>query len=153
MATLSINNLNKTYPNGVKALNNVSIEIENGMFGLLGPNGAGKSSLMRTLATLQEADSGSAFLDDIDILCYTKGPGMAQPLSVGAIVTRTLAQLYDKPIVGVNHCIGHIEMGRVVTGAQNPTILYVSGGNTQVIAYAQQTYQIFGETLDIAVGN
>lgn len=68
MATLSIKNLSKTYPNGVKALNNVSIEIENGMFGLLGPNGAGKSSLMRTLATLQEADSGSAFLDDIDIL-------------------------------------------------------------------------------------
>lgn len=68
MATLKIENLNKTYPNGVKALDNVSIEISNGMFGLLGPNGAGKSSLMRTLATLQEADSGSAFLDDIDIL-------------------------------------------------------------------------------------
>lgn len=68
MSTLRIENLNKTYPNGVKALNNVSIEISNGMFGLLGPNGAGKSSLMRTLATLQEADSGSAFLDDIDIL-------------------------------------------------------------------------------------
>ena len=68
MATLKINNLSKTYPNGVKALDNVSIEITNGMFGLLGPNGAGKSSLMRTLATLQEADSGSAFLDNIDIL-------------------------------------------------------------------------------------
>lgn len=68
MATLKISNLNKTYPNGVKALNDVSIEINNGMFGLLGPNGAGKSSLMRTLSTLQEADSGSAFLDDIDIL-------------------------------------------------------------------------------------
>jgi ABC-type multidrug transport system ATPase subunit len=68
MATLSIKKLSKTYPNGVKALNNVSIEIENGMFGLLGPNGAGKSSLMRTLSTLQEADSGSAFLDNIDIL-------------------------------------------------------------------------------------
>jgi len=68
MATLKINNLSKTYPNGVKALNDVSIEISNGMFGLLGPNGAGKSSLMRTLATLQEADSGSAFLDDLDIL-------------------------------------------------------------------------------------
>lgn len=68
MARLSIENLSKTYPNGVKALDNVSLEIENGMFGLLGPNGAGKSSLMRTLATLQEADSGSAFLDDIDIL-------------------------------------------------------------------------------------
>lgn len=68
MATLKIENLNKTYPNGVRALDNVSIEISNGMFGLLGPNGAGKSSLMRTLSTLQEADSGSAFLDDIDIL-------------------------------------------------------------------------------------
>lgn len=68
MATLRIENLSKTYPNGVKALSNVSLEISNGMFGLLGPNGAGKSSLMRTLATLQEADSGSAFLNDIDIL-------------------------------------------------------------------------------------
>jgi ABC-type multidrug transport system ATPase subunit len=68
MATLKIENLSKTYPNGVKALDNVSIEISNGMFGLLGPNGAGKSSLMRTLATLQEADSGSAYLDDINIL-------------------------------------------------------------------------------------
>lgn len=68
MSTLKINNLSKTYPNGVKALDNVSLELENGMFGLLGPNGAGKSSLMRTLATLQEADSGTATLDDIDIL-------------------------------------------------------------------------------------
>ncbi len=68
MSTLKISNLNKTYPNGVIALDDVTIEIENGMFGLLGPNGAGKSSLMRTLATLQEADSGTAFLDDLNIL-------------------------------------------------------------------------------------
>lgn len=67
MHKLVIKNLSKTYPNGVKALDNVSIEIENGMFGLLGPNGAGKSSLMRTLATLQEADNGTARLNDIDI--------------------------------------------------------------------------------------
>lgn len=69
-------------------------------------------------------------LQDISVFSYTKGPGMAQPLSVGALVARTLSQLYKKPIVGVNHCIGHIEMGRVVTGSENPTILYVSGGNT-----------------------
>lgn len=67
MNKLTITNLSKTYPNGVKALDNVSLEIENGMFGLLGPNGAGKSSLMRTLATLQEADAGSATLNDINI--------------------------------------------------------------------------------------
>lgn len=65
---LSIRNLKKTYDNGVKALNDVSLEIPSGMFGLLGPNGAGKSTLMRTLATLQEPDSGEATLGDIDII-------------------------------------------------------------------------------------
>lgn len=67
MATLRISNLKKTYPNGVRALDDVSLSISNGMFGLLGPNGAGKSTLMRTLACLQEVDSGEIFLDDINI--------------------------------------------------------------------------------------
>lgn len=65
---LSIKNLSKTYPNGVQALKNISLEISNGMFGLLGPNGAGKSTLMRTIATLQDADEGSVTLDGIDVL-------------------------------------------------------------------------------------
>jgi ABC-type multidrug transport system ATPase subunit len=65
---LKITNLSKTYRNGVKALDNVSLTIPRGMYGLLGPNGAGKSTLMRTLATLQEPDSGSAFLGEIDVL-------------------------------------------------------------------------------------
>lgn len=64
---LSIQNLNKQYPNGVKALDNLSLEIQNGMFGLLGPNGAGKSTLMRTIATLQEADSGDILLNGQNI--------------------------------------------------------------------------------------
>jgi ABC-2 type transport system ATP-binding protein len=65
---LRIENLSKTYPNGVQALKNVSLSIPNGMFGLLGPNGAGKSTLMRTIATLQDADGGSITLDGVDIL-------------------------------------------------------------------------------------
>ena len=69
------------------------------------------------------------------------------------IVVRVLSQLWGKPMVAVNHCIGHIEMGRVVTKAANPIVLYVSGGNTQVIAYSQHRYRIFGETIDVAVGN
>ena len=97
------------------------------------------------------------------------GPGMGAPLQSVALVARTLSLLYNKPLVGVNHCIGRkhnftsivciallcvdIEMGRDITGAQNPVVLYVSGGNTQVIAYSRQCYRIFGETLDIAVGN
>ena len=66
--SLKITGITKTYANGVKALDNVNLKMEKGMFGLLGPNGAGKSSLMRTLATLQPPDSGSIFFDDIDVL-------------------------------------------------------------------------------------
>ncbi|XP_048675377.1 tRNA N6-adenosine threonylcarbamoyltransferase isoform X4 [Caretta caretta] len=99
---------------------------------------------------LQEAGLESA---DVDCVAYTKGPGMGAPLVTVAVVARTLAQLWNKPLLGVNHCVGHIEMGRLITGAQNPTVLYVSGGNTQVIAYSERRYRIFGETIDIAVGN
>uniref|UniRef100_A0A669EJ37 N(6)-L-threonylcarbamoyladenine synthase n=1 Tax=Oreochromis niloticus TaxID=8128 RepID=A0A669EJ37_ORENI len=90
---------------------------------------------------------------DIDCVAYTKGPGMGAPLVTVALVARTVAQLWGKPLLGVNHCIGHIEMGRLITKANNPTVLYVSGGNTQVIAYSERRYRIFGETIDIAVGN
>ena len=65
---LTIKDLSKTYSNGVKAIKNISLTLNEGMFGLLGPNGAGKSSLMRTIATLQEADEGSVHLDDLDVL-------------------------------------------------------------------------------------
>ncbi|KAM0558460.1 hypothetical protein ACHAPJ_004650 [Fusarium lateritium] len=90
---------------------------------------------------------------DVDCICYTKGPGMGAPLNSVAVAARALSLLWDRPLVGVNHCVGHIEMGRYITGAANPVVLYVSGGNSQVIAYAEQRYRIFGETLDIAVGN
>lgn len=90
---------------------------------------------------------------DVDVICFTKGPGMAAPLISVAIAARSLSLLWNVPLVGVNHCVGHIEMGRWITGARNPVVLYVSGGNTQVIAYASQRYMIFGETIDIAVGN
>lgn len=78
---------------------------------------------------------------------------MGAPLQSVALAARTLSLLWNKPLLGVNHCIGHIEMGRSITHATNPVVLYVSGGNTQVIAYSTKRYRIFGETLDIAVGN
>lgn len=89
----------------------------------------------------------------IDVICYTKGPGMGAPLNSVAVVARVISQLWNVPLVGVNHCIGHIEMGRVVCKAEDPIVLYVSGGNTQVIAYSMNRYRIFGETIDIAIGN
>ncbi|KAM2657989.1 hypothetical protein EV1_013300 [Malus domestica] len=75
---------------------------------------------------------------EIDCICHTKGPGMGAPLQVAAIVVRVLSQLWKKPIVAVNHCIAHIEMGRVVTGADDPVVLYVSGGNTQLAKKGEQ---------------
>ena len=92
-------------------------------------------------------------MKNIDVICYTKGPGMGAPLAVGCLVARTLSLMFDKPIVGANHCIAHIEMGRLYTGIKNPVVLYVSGGNTQIISYVDKRYKIFGESIDIAVGN
>lgn len=91
----------------------------------------------------------------IDCICYTKGPGMGAPLQCVSVAARTIALLWglEDKLIGVNHCVGHIEMGRAITRASNPVVLYVSGGNTQVIAYSHHRYRIFGEALDIAVGN
>eukprot|EP00041_Stephanoeca_diplocostata_P002755 m.29488 g.29488 ORF g.29488 m.29488 type:complete len:336 (-) comp13737_c0_seq1:306-1313(-) len=108
----------------------------------------------KILAVLKRAmEKANVTSADIDCISFTKGPGMGAPLNVLAVVARTVALLWKKPLVAVNHCIGHIEMGRLITGAKNPIILYVSGGNTQVIAYSQKRYRIFGETIDMAVGN
>eukprot|EP00521_Asterionellopsis_glacialis_P016315 CAMPEP_0195301334 /NCGR_PEP_ID=MMETSP0707-20130614/29103_1 /TAXON_ID=33640 /ORGANISM="Asterionellopsis glacialis, Strain CCMP134" /LENGTH=397 /DNA_ID=CAMNT_0040364243 /DNA_START=17 /DNA_END=1210 /DNA_ORIENTATION=+ len=90
---------------------------------------------------------------ELSAICFTKGPGMGAPLQSCGVAARTLALMWDIPLVAVNHCVGHIEMGRVACGASNPVVLYVSGGNTQVIAYSNQRYRIFGETIDIAIGN
>ena len=89
----------------------------------------------------------------ISAVAYTKGPGMGAPLQSCAIAARTLSLLWNCPLIAVNHCVAHIEMGRVATQSSNPIVLYVSGGNTQVIAYSNQRYRIFGETIDIAIGN
>ena len=89
------------------------------------------------LTVLREAlDEAGVSPADIDAVAFTKGPGMGAPLVSVAVVARAIARLWDKPIVGVNHCVGHIEMGRLITKADNPTVLYVSGGNTQIIAYS-----------------
>ncbi|MCJ1388354.1 putative tRNA threonylcarbamoyladenosine biosynthesis protein kae1 [Xylographa bjoerkii] len=106
-----------------------------------------------TRLVLQALKEAGVTIADIGCICYTKGPGMGAPLQSVAIAARTLSLLWGKELVGVNHCVGHIEMGREITLAQDPVVLYVSGGNTQVIAYASQRYRIFGEALDIAVGN
>ena len=89
----------------------------------------------------------------VEAIAYSQGPGLGPCLRIGANVSRALAELWKVPLLGVNHCVAHIEIGRNQTGCKDPVLLYVSGGNTQVIARAGDRYQVLGETLDIGIGN
>ena len=90
---------------------------------------------------------------DVKAIAYSQGPGLGPCLRIGANVSRALSEQWGIPLVGVNHCVAHIEIGRNQTGCIDPVLLYVSGGNTQVIARAGERYQVLGETLDIGIGN
>lgn len=90
---------------------------------------------------------------DITIIAFSQGPGLGPCLRTGATAARTLASYLKIPLVGVNHCVAHIEIGKLTADAKDPITLYVSGGNTIVSAFDSGHYRVFGETLDIAVGN
>ena len=90
---------------------------------------------------------------DISAVAYSQGPGLGPCLRVGAAIARGLATRMDVPLIGVNHCVAHIEIGRQQCGCDDPVLLYVSGGNTQVIARLNGRYRVLGETLDIGIGN
>ena len=90
---------------------------------------------------------------DIDVVGFSQGPGLGPCLRVAATAARTVSVYLGIPIVGVNHCIAHMEIGKFLTGAEDPVMLYASGGNTQIIAFAGGRYRVFGETMDIGVGN
>ena len=92
-------------------------------------------------------------LKDIDLIAFSQGPGMGPALRVGAVTARALALANNKPLLGVNHCVGHIEIGKALTGCKDPIVVYVSGANTQIIGYEKGRYRVYGETLDIGLGN
>jgi universal protein Kae1 len=90
---------------------------------------------------------------DLSVIAFSQGPGLGPCLRTGATVARALASYLGVVLVGINHCVAHIEIGKLTTGVKNPVTLYVSGGNTMVAAYDSGRYRVFGETLDIALGN
>ena len=96
--------------------------------------------------------SGNVTMKDIDIVGYSAGPGLGPCLRVGAVIARTVAGFYKKPLVPVNHALGHIELGAMLTGASDPLVLLVSGGHTMTLAFSHGRWRVFGETLDITVG-
>ena len=95
--------------------------------------------------------------EDIDAIAFSQGPGLAPCLLEGMRFAKEISKKFKKPIVYINHCIAHLEIGKIVgagdSEAGSSVMLYVSGANTQIIAYASGKYRIFGETLDIGAGN
>jgi N6-L-threonylcarbamoyladenine synthase len=92
-------------------------------------------------------------IKDIDVIAFSKGMGIPNALRVGASIARFLSLKYNKPLVGVNHGIAHIEIGKLLTKCKDPVVVYLSGGNTQIITLINNRYRIVGETEDIAIGN
>ncbi|MEA2070502.1 MAG: KEOPS complex N(6)-L-threonylcarbamoyladenine synthase Kae1 [Asgard group archaeon] len=99
---------------------------------------------------LQEANLSR---EALSLIAFSQGPGMGPSLRTGAVVARALAQYLNCPLVGVNHIVSHIEIGKLLTRASDPLILMVSGGTTQLSSLTHNKYTVFGETLDISVGN
>jgi len=106
------------------------------------------------IPTLNEAlQKAKINLKDIELVSFSKGPGLGPCLRTVATAARTISMKLKIPIMGVNHSIAHLEIGKLTTGAEDPIMTYLSGGNTQIISYSNGRYRVFGETLDIGIGN
>ena len=92
-------------------------------------------------------------LKDIDLIAFSQGAGLAPCLYVGLNFSKELSKRIKKPLIGVNHQIAHVEIGKLCTGVKDPVTLYVSGANTQVLAFVEGRYRCFGETMDVGIGN
>ncbi len=117
------------------------------------PFEASQSHLATAAGVVAEAIDGAGVpLRDMDAVSYAMGPGLGPCLRVGAVVARTLATSAGIPLVPVNHAVGHIELGCLLTGALDPVVLLVSGGHTMIIAYSAQRWRVLGESLDLTLG-
>lgn len=92
-------------------------------------------------------------IEDVDVIAYSRGPGLPPCLYKGAELAKELSEKHSLPLAGVNHCIAHIEIGRLTSGYKDPVVVYVSGGNTQIISFAEGRYRVFGECMDMGIGN
>ncbi|MCX6776920.1 MAG: KEOPS complex N(6)-L-threonylcarbamoyladenine synthase Kae1 [Candidatus Micrarchaeota archaeon] len=92
-------------------------------------------------------------LGEIELIAFTMGPGLGACLKIGLVGAKMLSQVLGTPILGVNHALAHIEIARTLCGCRNPLVVYVSGGNTQIIVLEGRKYRVMGETLDIGLGN
>jgi N6-L-threonylcarbamoyladenine synthase len=136
-----------------KVISNV-IEMYRPTDGGIHPREAANHHAERVVPVIQQAiKNAKVDPSELDLVAFSQGPGLGPCLRTVATAARALSVKLDVPIIGVNHCIAHLEIGRATTGAKDPVLLYVSGGNTQVITFFEKRYRVLGETMDIGLGN
>ena len=136
-----------------KILANVN-EIYIPRYGGLLPREAARHHLVKATRAIKNGlVRSNVRLEDVDAIAVSLGPGLGPCLRVGAMIARFLAVYFDKPLVPVNHAVAHVEIAIMATGTKDPLFVYVSGGNTMIVAYSKGRYRVFGETLDMPLGN
>lgn len=110
------------------------------------------SDVFRKVLDASLAKAGIS-LDDVDLVAFSQGPGIGSPLAVGAAAARYIAIRFHKKIIGVNHCYAHVKIAEYCTKMCNPLVLYLSGGNSQILVPEKGYYLVLGETLDMGIGN
>jgi len=117
------------------------------------PREASRHHAEESSAVLRDAlKTANVNVKEIDAIAYSAGPGLGPCLRVGAVVARCLAGYHKKPLVPVNHAVGHLDLGMLLTGAKDPLVLLVSGGHSMILALSNNRWRVFGETLDITIG-
>lgn len=118
------------------------------------PRVAAESHSIHLAETIKKAlDTANISINHVDIISFSQGPGLGPCLKNVAAGARALSQKYEIPLLGINHCVAHIEIGKALTNAKDPVVVYASGANTQIIAMENGRYRVFGETLDTGLGN
>ena len=118
------------------------------------PREAAEHHIEKGIEVIKSAlEGGGLKMGDIGLIAFAQGPGLPPCLRIGSAIARYLSLKLEVPLVGVNHPVGHLEIGRLNAGSKDPVFLYLSGGNTQVISYSEGFYRIFGETVDVPIGN
>ncbi len=117
------------------------------------PREASRHHVQIAASTVSEAlRKADTTIKDVDTIAFSQGPGLGPCLRIGAVVARSISAYYKKPLVPVNHAVAHIELAAMLTKSSDPLVLLVSGGHTVITAFTSRRWRVFGETLDITVG-
>jgi len=157
MICLGIESTAHTFGVGIvkdkKILSNIKDSYTTESGGIIPVDAANHHNLVKERVLSESLDHAKLKIEDVDLIAFSNAPGIAPCLREGMELAKKLNKKYNIPLIPVHHSVAHIEVGKFLTNAKDPVLLYASGANTQVIAFEGGKYRIFGETLDQGIGN